>query len=333
MFDQSGFLSRFAKDVTKALKKLLVNTVAITGSSGFVGRHLVAFLKEKFELVELGRNQSFPFTKFQYMDLAAPRFSQIDLSSVDVLVHCAWIQEAISDAGIQSSCNARASLRLANLAAKAGVKRFIYLSSIKVHGERSPVDRPFKESDEYNPVTDYGKIKSFVEEMLFREALVTQMELVVIRPPLVYGPGAKGNIGFLIKIIDLGLPIFSFKSDNQRSLIGVQNLVDFIGLCIRIDDSPGISSHAFLVSDGSDISTAALINRICKVFNSRSIVVGFPFAALRFIGRILGKEILLDKLFGSLQADISKARSMTGWIPRNSLDEGLSMFLKKFSEK
>jgi nucleoside-diphosphate-sugar epimerase len=216
--------------------------------------------------------------------------------------------------------NVRGTLNLAQQAAEAGVKRFIFISSIKVNGEFTGPGHPFTEADTPNPQDAYGVSKHEAEQGLCQIAAATGMEVVVIRPPLVYGPGVKANFASLMRAVKRGWPLPLGAIHNQRSLVALDNLVDFIITCIT---HPQAANQTFLISDGEDLSTTDLVRRMAQVAGVPARLVPVPVWALEGAGRILGKGDAVQRLCGSLQIDSSKARKILCWEPKISLQEGL----------
>jgi nucleoside-diphosphate-sugar epimerase len=209
--------------------------------------------------------------------------------------------------------------RLARAAAGQGVRRFVYLSSIKVHGEESPA--PFTEQDAPNPQDPYGVSKWEAEQVLAAVSSETGLEIVVVRSPLVYGPGVGGNFLELLKIMRTGVPLPLALVDNCRSLIFLGNLVDALIRCVQDKRAAG---RTYLVSDGEDLSTPELIQRLAKALGVSARLWSFPLPLLRLIGQVLGKSMVIDRLLGSLQVDSSKIRRELDWQPPYSADQGFA---------
>jgi nucleoside-diphosphate-sugar epimerase len=209
--------------------------------------------------------------------------------------------------------------RLARAAALQGVRRFVYLSSIKVNGERSA--RPFTEQDQPNPQDPYGISKWEAEQALARVSSQTGLEIVVIRSPLVYGPGVGGNFLQLLNIIRRGIPLPLASAQNRRSLIYRGNLIDALLRCAKDVRAAG---QTYLVGDGEDLSTPELIRRLAKALGMPPRLWPLPLAVLRWIGSVVGKQAMIDRLLGSLQIDSSKIRQELDWRPPYAVDQGLS---------
>jgi nucleoside-diphosphate-sugar epimerase len=216
--------------------------------------------------------------------------------------------------------NTAGTLNLARQAADAGVKRFIFISSIKVNGEMTLVDQPFKPNDNYIPTDPYGLSKYEAEQGLLTIAKETGMEVVIIRPPLVYGPEVKANFSSMMKWINRGVPLPFGYINNQRSLVALDNLVDFIIHCI---DHPKAVNEVFLISDGEDVSTSILLRKVAKAFGKKPKLIPVPVWLMTLAAKLIGKGDVATRLFGSLQVDSSKARELLGWKPVITMDEQL----------
>ena len=208
---------------------------------------------------------------------------------------------------------------LAIAAANSGVKRFVYISSVKVNGESR--SDPYTEMDKSEPQDLYAVSKWEAEQILAEISSATGIEIVIIRPPLVYGPNVRANFLRLLRWVNKGIPFPLGMVDNRRSLVSLDNLVDFLITCI---EHPAAAGETFLVSDGEDLSTPALIRRIALSMNIPARLIPVPVCLLRLGGSLLGKKSEVDRLCGSLQVDISKAKSVLGWKPPLSVDEGLA---------
>ncbi len=217
--------------------------------------------------------------------------------------------------------NVYATLNLAIQAAKAGVKRFVFVSSIKVNGEETKPNQPFKPGDRSTPRDAYGVSKMEAEEGLRVIAAQTGLQVVIIRPPLVYGPGVKGNFASMVHWLQIGIPLPLGAIHNQRSLVAVENLVDLIVTCLT---HPGAANKTFLVSDGQDVSTTELLRRMAAALGKRAWLLPVPQNVLQFIAQTIGKQDVVRRLCGTLQVDISKNREILGWEPPLTLHAGLA---------
>jgi len=224
--------------------------------------------------------------------------------------------------------NVKATERLARMAAASGVKRFIFMSSIKVNGERT-FDRSFTDADSPRPEDAYGISKWEAEQALARIAKETGLELVVLRAPLVYGPGVKGNFLRLMRLIARGAPLPFASVANRRSLVYVGNLVDAISACIEV---PAAAGNTYLVSDGEDVSTPELIRALAAALGVPLRLFPLPPAVLKISGALVGKRGAIDRLTQSLQVDSSRIRAGLGWRPRFTLTEGIEQTARWYRE-
>jgi nucleoside-diphosphate-sugar epimerase len=216
--------------------------------------------------------------------------------------------------------NVGGTLNLARQAICAGVKRFVFISSIGVNGSQTTKGKSFSESDKPKPHNAYALSKWEAELGLLQIADETGLEVVIIRPPLVYGANAPGNFGSLLRAVKLGWPLPLGTVRNQRSLVALDNLVDFIITCIT---HPLAANQTFLISDGQDLSTTELVRGMALAASVPARLLPVPVWALELAGRLLGKGDAVQRLCSNLQVDISKARSLLGWVPPVSVDEGL----------
>lgn len=248
------------------------------------------------------------------------------LKGAGVVVHAAArvhvMRETVADplAAFRQT-NTVGTLQLAQQAADAGVRRFVFVSSIKVNGESTRPGHPFRADDLPAPEDGYGVSKYEAEQGLHRIAQASGMDVVVVRPPLVYGPGARGNFGSLIRWVGRGLPLpLARVTDNRRSFVSLDNLVDLLVTCI---DHPAAAGRTFLAGDGEDLSTAALIARLGVACGRPARMVGVPVALLRTGAAVVGRAGAAQRLLGNLQVDVSPTRQTLGWTPPIDVDEGL----------
>ncbi len=225
--------------------------------------------------------------------------------------------------------NVEGTLNLARQARDAGVRRFIFVSSIKVNGEGTEPGRPYTADQAPEPVDPYGISKLEAEHGLRQIAEESRMEVVIVRPTLVYGPGVKANFLSMMRWLHRGIPLPFGAIDNRRSLVSIYNLVDLLVTCI---DHPAAANQAFLVSDGLDVSTTDLLRRMSKALERPARLFPVPAGLLELAAMSLGKRSLSQRLCGSLQVDIGKTRALLGWTPPVSLDEGLRRTAKYFLE-
>lgn len=247
------------------------------------------------------------------------------LSGVDVVVHTAarvhMMADTVADPLAEfRKVNVEASLRMAREAAAVGVRRFVFISSVKVNGEVTLAGQPFNEEDTAAPQDCYGLSKMEAEHGLRRLSADKAMEVVIIRPPLVYGPGVRANFAALMRAVQRGWPLPLGAVQNQRSLVALDNLVDFIVTCMT---HPQAANQTFLVSDGQDLSTPDLVRGMAKAARVPARLLPVPVWALQAGASLLGKGDAVQRLCGNLQVDISKASSLLGWVPPVSVEEGL----------
>lgn len=310
-------------------------TIIVTGANGFVGRTMCRRALEKGLQVR-GTVRSAKDADSLPVGVETVQINSIgpdtDWSSaftdVDTVIHLAARVHMTNDTAPDPlaafrEVNVAGTERLARMAAKAGVKRFIYLSSVKVNGEGSQV--PYSEQDTPMPSDPYGISKLEAEQVLNSIADSTNLEVIILRPPLVYGPHVKANFLRLLELIRKGIPLPLALINNKRSMIYLENLVDAIAKCI---EHPNAANQTFLVSDGQDISTPDLIKMIAKEMGKRANLIPFPPAVLKMIGKITGKGAEIDRLTGSLQIDSSKIRTLLNWNPPYTVEEGISETVK-----
>ncbi len=246
------------------------------------------------------------------------------LSTIDVVVHVAARVHVMNDhekntLEVFRKVNTEGTMNLARQAASVGVRRFIYISSIKVNGE-STKGRPFTEDDSVNPQDAYAISKYEAEQGLLQIAQQTGMEVVIIRPPLVYGVGVKANFATMLSFVKRGVLLPLGAIHNKRSLVYVENLVSLILRCI---DHPAAANQVFLVSDGCDLSTTELLHACAVALGVKSRLLPIPQTWLEACARVLGKKDVMQRLCGSLQVDISKARTLLDWTPSVMVQDGL----------
>lgn len=295
--------------------------VLVTGANGLVGRVLTAALQLKGHSYRAAvRNASANVGEKSCAvigDISESTEWGTTLQGCTDVVHLAARVHQLQDDGVRAASlyhrtNVDGTLQLARQAAAAGIRRFVFLSSVKVLGECSTGRRPFTEADPACPSDSYGQSKWDAEQGLFDIARTTGMEVVVIRPPLVYGRGVKANFASLMRAVQNGWPLPLGAVVNKRSLVGVENLADFIITCLMHRDA---ANEVFLVSDGCDLSTAEMVRGLATAANRPARLLPVPVWSLRIISTLMGQGARADRLLGSLQVDISKARGVLGWVP------------------
>ena len=303
--------------------------VLVTGAAGFVGRALSASLVGTRSVVGTVRKSSgdsvFEGVKLVTGNLSVDFDWSEALSGVSVVVHCAARVHVMSETSVNPLAefrrvNVEGTLSLARQAAKEGARRFVFVSSIGVNGCETPV-QPFTDSDEVVPHTSYAVSKHEAEVRLRELASETGMEIVIIRPPLVYGPNAPGNFASLMKWLRSGTPLpFGAITANRRSFVFLGNLVSLIVTCI---DHPAAANQSFLVSDDEDLSTAELLRRIAVALDRPARLIPVPAGLIKLGANLIRRPGIAQRLCGSLQVDINKTKALLGWKPPFSVDEGL----------
>jgi nucleoside-diphosphate-sugar epimerase len=311
--------------------------ILVTGATGFVGNALVnrlAVERAGNGVVAAVRrnNSSWPegVREVQVGNLL-PNTDWVDsLRSVNAVVHCAArvhvMQDDASDPlQIYREVNVNGTLNLARQAAQAGVRRFVFVSSIKVNGESTLPGRPFFADDAPEPLDPYGVSKLEAEQGLLKIAAQTGMEVVIVRPPLVYGLGVKANFATMMRWVLRGVPLPFGRIHNSRSMVALDNLVDLLVTCLT---HPAAAGQTFLASDGDDVSTTDLLRRTARAMGKRALLLPVPASWLEMVGALLGRRAMVQRLCGSLQVNIDKTRSILGWAPPLTLDEGLKKAVK-----
>lgn len=305
----------------------MTKRLMVTGGSGFLGSALLArLLREEREVVAVGRSSvHLPLQTVQVESFLDVEPLNDVLGAVDTIVHCAARAHVMNDdtqnpLAEYRKVNVEGTLNLARQAGDAGVRRFVFVSSIKVNGESTELGKPFTEDKAPAPEDAYGVSKQESELALTALARETNMEVVIVRPPLVYGPGVKGNFATMIKLVESGIPLPLGAVRNKRSMVALDNLVDLIVTCI---DHPAAANEVFIAGDGQDLSTTELLCGIGKAAGKPARLIPVPPGLLLFGAGMLGKKAIAQRVLGSLQVDITKAREVLGWQPPISVEEGL----------
>jgi UDP-glucose 4-epimerase len=304
--------------------------ILVTGASGFVGKALSIHLSKKSNLRVSVRDKA-AFGCFEGLDVVEASLSENQdwsnaLDGISTVIHCAArvhvMNENVADPLIEyRRINVDGTLRLARQSAELGVRRFVFVSSIKVNGEHSHPDQPFTADQIPEPGDPYGVSKSEAEAALRDLAEKTGMEVVIIRPPLVYGPGVKANFLTMMCWLHRGVPLpLGGVTGNMRSLVFLDNLVDLIARCI---DHPSAANQIFLVSDDDDLSTTELLRRMAVALGCPARLIRIPAGLILLGAQLIGRPSISQRLCGSLAVDIGKTKALLGWLPPVSVDEGL----------
>jgi UDP-glucose 4-epimerase len=312
--------------------------ILVTGANGFVGSALCRRLQEAGEPY-VGAVRGTPATGQQSIgNLDGTTDWKPLLAGRDVIIHCAARVHVMSDKErdplpAYREVNVRGTLNLARQAVAAGVKRFVFVSSIKVNGEAT-TSKPFTALDRPAPCDPYGQSKLEAELALQQLGRETGLEIVIVRPPLVYGPGVKANFLNLIKLVRLGLPLPFGCATGRRSMVAVDNLVDLLIHCSSHPNAPG---GTFMVSDGEDLSVGELVRLIAQAMEKKVLLLPVPTPLMHFAARLLGASALTDRLLGSLQVDITNTRERLDWAPvvqpQEAIRKTVSAFMQLKNEK
>jgi nucleoside-diphosphate-sugar epimerase len=302
--------------------------ILITGANGFVGRALCAdLIKRDLAVVAAVREKAniVSGTPLVIGHINSATNWTEALSGVDVVIHLAARVHVMNEVKTDPlaefrKVNVEGTLNLARQAALGGVKRFVFVSSIKVNGEETQSGKPFTTIDTPNPQDAYGCSKYEAEQGLLELATETGLEVVIIRPPLIYGTGVKANFASMIRAVKRGLPLPFGAIKNKRSFVYVCNLVSLIDKCI---DHPAAVNQVFLVSDGHDLSTTELLCGSAKALGVRAMLLPAPQKLIELSLAVIGKKSVAQRLCGNLQVDITKARILLGWEPPFSVEQGL----------
>jgi nucleoside-diphosphate-sugar epimerase len=317
--------------------------VFVTGATGFVGKALIdSLLADKHIVIAAVRKltKQLPISVTQVvigdlLGVAEADDNEFEtklaafLSAADVFVHLAGrahitSDDPITDQSLFDAVNASATFKLAKLASKYNVRRFLFLSSIGVNGNQTS-QKPFTEQDTPNPQEPYAVSKWRSEQLITNHQFSNQMELVIIRPPLVYGPDAPGNFASLLKWTKRGVPLPFGAVHNKRSMIALDNLTDFITLCL---DAPAAGNQTFVIADDESVSMSELLKKVAAAQGMSAKLIPVPVGLMKNTAKLLGKSALAIRLFADLQVDNRKARHLLGWKPVTTMDQQL----KKMAE-
>ncbi|MEX5362121.1 SDR family oxidoreductase [Pseudomonas guariconensis] len=316
------------------------HNVLLTGASGFVGKAILELLLAQGHTVVAALRKEpsdlDPRVKVARFDgLDSSTDWRASLAGVGTVIHSAARVHVMNETDADPltafrKVNVNGTLNLARQAVAVGVKRFVFISSIKVNGEGTPKGRPYTADDVPAPVDPYGASKMEAEAGLRALAEETGLEVVIIRPVLVYGPGVKANFRAMMHWLDKGVPLPFGAIDNRRSLVALANLADLVLTCV---DHPAAANQTFLVSDGEDLSTSGLLRRMAGALGRPARLLPVPSVLLQWGATLLGKQSLSQRLCGSLQVDIEKTRSLLGWKPPVSVDEALGLTARDYQGK
>lgn len=294
--------------------------VLLTGATGFIGKQLVKRFDTVTCVIRKGRHHSFS-KAHEVTNIDGSTDWSNALKDIDVVIHLAGVaHNKVTHETQHKIVNTEGTLQLANQAAKAGVKRFVYLSSIVVNGT-STTNTPFTVDSVPSPQSEHAKSKYDAEIGLKDIAGKTGLEVVVVRATLVYGPNPPGNFGLLIKLVDK-FPMLPFGCvRNRRNFIAVQNLVDLLVTCSR---HPKAAGHIFLASDGEAISTRELTNAIANALGKKILQIPIPVSIMRLAGKVTGKTAVIEQLLGNLEVDSSNAQKVLGWTPPFTMEQAMT---------
>lgn len=306
--------------------------ILVTGANGFVGGALVRRLAAEHMckgVVAAVRSKVEPWSdrvqQVEIGDLLTTTNWSRALQGVGAVVHCAARVHVMKDSladplQVYREVNVKGTLHLARQAAKSGVRRFVFVSSVKVNGEATQPGQSFTADDVPSPLDPYGLSKLEAEQGLREIEAEAGMEVAIVRPPLVYGPGVKANFAAMMRWVDRGIPLPLGAIHNTRSMVALGNLVDLLVTCLK---HPAAAGQTFLVSDGEDVSTTELLRRTAKAMGKKAFLLPVPAVVLELGAIMLGKRAVAERLCGSLRVDMDKTRRLLGWTPPMTLDQGL----------
>ena len=312
--------------------------ILVTGATGFIGSALIEYLTNFPDLSVVGMVRSVKDiscssgVEFRLGEIGSENKSTMNLSDIDVIIHTAGRAHVMNDNSANPidefrRVNTYGTLDLARLAGDAGVKRFIFLSSIKVNGESTYIGSPFSIDSIEDPRDAYGVSKYEAEIGLRKMSRETALEVTIIRPPLVYGPGVKGNFSTLIKLLSLRTPLpLASVTNNRRSIVGIDNLLSMIAICVR---HPKAANQTFLISDKDDLSTSNLLRLLGASIGKPAVLFEFPVVILKLIAKLFFVKAKAQRIMGTLQVDISHTCSHLDWEPPFSVEQGMKKLKQK----
>lgn len=318
-------------------RTMMQTKILITGSNGFLGQYLCQFLAEQNYLVlaQTRKAQTFSYPNIININFDLnDSLDNIDLSKVEVIIHCAgrahvMNETAASPLEAYRQTNVQGTLNLAKKAVQSGVKRFVYLSSIKVNGEQTTI-QPFKPSDIVNPEDPYGLSKYEAEQALLDLSKETGLEVVIIRPVLIYGPNVKANFKSMVGLASKKLPLPIGCLDNKRSMVSIYNLADLIYTCMS---HPKANREIFLASDQEDISVKQLFEKLAYYQNNKLIMLPVPKSLINFLASLIGKKAVASRLCSELVVDGSKNTQLLGWTAPYTVDASLEKMFNSSHSK
>lgn len=311
--------------------------ILVTGASGWVGRAALDYLELRGDCVPVAgvrQAQDLPYEQCVLGDLANTAASPLNLQGVAVVIHCAgrahvMHETAENPLALFRQVNVEGPRALLAAAAKAGVRHFVYVSSIKVNGEQSPLERGFNEADAAQPEDAYGLSKWEAEQLVQHFCEQQGMEWVIVRPPLVYGVGVKANFLQLMRLLRRRLPLPLGALHNRRSMVALDNLVDFLCTCAR---HPKAANQLFLISDGEDLSLTQTCSVLAAHAGSKPWLIPVPASILKWSLSLLGRRAAADRLCGELRVDIQKSQQLLSWHAPLSANQALAKTAQSFVE-
>jgi UDP-4-keto-D-QuiNAc 4-reductase len=309
-------------------------SVLITGATGFVGNRLAQRMVDEGFTVASALRKPGQVAGVVVGEINGETDWKEAVSGVDIVIHLAARVHVMHDLSVDPlaeyrKTNLEGTMQLARAAVEHGVKRFIYLSSIKVNGEIAGMDEPFTEAGPAQPQDAYALSKWEAEQALVDLSQKTRLEVVIVRPPLVYGPGVKGNFYKLLQVVAKQLPLPLGSVRNRRSLLALENLIDFIVLCAK---HPKAANELFLLADEEALSTPELIRRIAAMMDKRTHLIRFPLTLLKAMAFMFRKQEIFSRVCESLVVDVSKAQELLGWSPPVSMEQELKRTIVAHNE-
>lgn len=306
--------------------------VLVTGANGFVGQAVIRRLEQdvRIDVRQALRLITSPSKNLVAVgDIHSATNWTDALVGMDAVVHCAARVHVMNESAEQPltlfrSVNVEGTKNLAIQAANAGVKRFVFVSSVKVNGEKTTT--PFNHMSTPAPADPYGISKAEAEAELWKIAKKTGIEVVIVRPPLVYGPMVKANFRRLMRIVEKQIPLPFGAVNNRRSMVFIDNLADLIFQCVV---HPAAPSQTFLASDGNDLSTPELIQQLASAMGRNPRLLNVPPNWMKALAALLGKSEFADRLLGSLEVDISRTCQILDWQPPFSVEAGMKATVSK----